>query len=222
MDLRPLYRTFLVVILAASAAYSSAQATAAAPVAPIVPTRDLIRREFSDRSPFDCGTRPGVHYTTQVRVVVDAAGQPSHVEVAESSGRPCLDDIALAAAKEARFIPATGDDGHPVASTITVPVNQPFRALPTPEQRAMHPTPVTIPEVEVGPCRLTASVAVTIQMTVPVDGVPTGLKILRSGGDACLDRQALKIAAQYRFKPAMKDGQPFEVSMAVSINFQKF
>ena len=56
-----------------------------------------------------------------LRVMVSAAGEPSSVAVAASSGHPLLDRAALEAVRHWRFVPAE-QGGHPVAAVADVPI----------------------------------------------------------------------------------------------------
>jgi len=57
-----------------------------------------------------------------VRVLVDAAGQPSQVSLQTSSGHPTLDESAVAAVRAARFRPYS-EGGVPEPVLVLVPVN---------------------------------------------------------------------------------------------------
>ena len=65
--------------------------------------------------------RRGWHGRVLVRALVDAAGRPTRVELAESSGHGDLDDAALAAVRGWRFKPATRG-GTPEPALLQIPV----------------------------------------------------------------------------------------------------
>jgi protein TonB len=56
-----------------------------------------------------------------VRVAVSAEGAPVNASVAQSSGYSALDDAAVAAVRQWRFVPAS-QGGKPVTATAEVPV----------------------------------------------------------------------------------------------------
>jgi len=60
-----------------------------------------------------------------------------------------------------------------------------------------------------------------VGMVVGVDGVPRNIKILSSLGMG-LDEKAMEVAAKYRFEPAMKDGHPVPVEIAVEVEFHLY
>jgi TonB family protein len=211
-----------VTISIAPPAHLAAQATVAAPVQPVVPGREIVR-EFVRRDPgWSCGQMAGVQYTASVRVNIDAEGRPSGAQVEQSSGRDCLDQLAVAAVNGAAFTAATAEDGKPLASTIVVPVKFPFHGLPSPGQIAAQPHVSFAPEVSVGRCSLPTSMDAVISLTVNVDGLPSDVKLERSSGSTCLDKQALQLGEQYRFKPAVRDGQAVATTIHIDVNFQKF
>lgn len=57
-----------------------------------------------------------------LRVYIDTAGLPRHVQVSASSGHSRLDDAAVAAAQKARFRPYT-ENGQPTAGWASIPIN---------------------------------------------------------------------------------------------------
>lgn len=65
--------------------------------------------------------RRGEQGNVMLRVDVSAAGMPTDVDLAQSSGYRSLDTAALAAVRQWRFNPAT-QAGTPVAAIAKVPV----------------------------------------------------------------------------------------------------
>jgi len=59
----------------------------------------------------------------------------------------------------------------------------------------------------------------TIQLEIDTQGVPENLVVVQSSGSDKLDQSALNAVGQYRFRPAMKDGQPTAVTLKVVVNF---
>jgi TonB family protein len=58
-----------------------------------------------------------------------------------------------------------------------------------------------------------------INVTVDANGMPQYPKIIRSLG-AGMDKQALTAVIRFRFKPAIKAGQPVAVMMIIAVNFR--
>jgi TonB family protein len=62
---------------------------------------------------------------------------------------------------------------------------------------------------------------VLIGFVVGIDGLPHDLKIVASV-DKDLDKKALEAVQQWRFEPAVKDGQPVEAPLEVSVSFRQY
>jgi TonB family protein len=62
---------------------------------------------------------------------------------------------------------------------------------------------------------------VVIQIIVDAQGNPVNPKVVRALGMG-LDEKAIEAVKQFKFKPAMKDGHPVPVMMAVEINFRLY
>jgi len=60
---------------------------------------------------------------------------------------------------------------------------------------------------------------VLISLLVGTDGLPTDLHVVKSVG-AGLDEKALDSVSKYRFKPAMKDGNPVPARITVEVSFR--
>jgi TonB family protein len=58
-------------------------------------------------------------------------------------------------------------------------------------------------------------------MLVTEDGTPTDFRVEKSLGYG-LDEKALQAAAKYRFKPAMRDGNPVSQRITVEMNFRLY
>ena len=61
--------------------------------------------------------------------------------------------------------------------------------------------------------------AVLLQVAIDENGVPQEIKVVRSLGFG-LDQKAIEAVQKWRFKPALKDGQPVPVSANIEINFR--
>jgi outer membrane biosynthesis protein TonB len=58
-------------------------------------------------------------------------------------------------------------------------------------------------------------------MVVGVDGIPRNVRVLSTLGMG-LDEKAIEVAKKYRFEPAMKDGHPVAVEIAVEVDFHLY
>lgn len=62
---------------------------------------------------------------------------------------------------------------------------------------------------------------VQVYLVVDKEGLPQHVSIVRPFGHG-LDRKAIEAVSQYRFSPAMRDGEPVAVDLYVNVNFQIF
>jgi periplasmic protein TonB len=60
-----------------------------------------------------------------------------------------------------------------------------------------------------------------IGMVVGTDGLPRDIHVLNSLGMG-LDEKAMEVARKYRFRPAMKDGHPVAVEIALEVDFHLY
>ena len=77
------------------------------------------------------------------------------------------------------------------------------------------------PEFSEEASRKNISGDVLVGLHVGLDGVPTHVHVIRGVGHG-LNEEAVKAVSQYRFKPAIKDGQPIECELTIEINFTIF
>ena len=167
-------------------------------------------------------------------LTVDAGGVPHGVSTTSSSGVPCLDEAAVSAVKQYRFIPAMVA-GKPAPSTLYLavqfarPRKHEFSMMTHPQEKHEDnksdgiQMPLLIKQKEpryphrwFGEKR---SSVVLVNMVVDKRGIPTKIKIAKSGGEE-FDQAAMDAVSEYRFKPGMKNGEPIEVEMNVEVNFQ--
>jgi periplasmic protein TonB len=57
-----------------------------------------------------------------------------------------------------------------------------------------------------------------LMLTVGTDGVPRNVRVIRSLGMG-LDEKAVEAVQTWKFEPAMKDGQPVALELAVEVDF---
>lgn len=61
---------------------------------------------------------------------------------------------------------------------------------------------------------------VSLQAVISKDGVPSSLKVVKSGGNPQFDMAAIDAASQWRYKPTMLNGEPIEVLSSIDITFK--
>jgi protein TonB len=55
-------------------------------------------------------------------------------------------------------------------------------------------------------------------LTIGTDGLPKDVRVIKSLGMG-LDEKAVEAVRQWKFEPAMKDGQPVALELAVEVDF---
>ena len=169
-----------------------------------------------------------------VSLVVGSDGVAADVNVIRSLNPP-LDKIALDTVKKAHFEPgAVG--GKPVPVRIDVSLHffgrEDTAILKVLERKYSGPIIAAKP-YDVSPKVIHSVVAessdqarregksgvVVISLVVSEDGMPTQVHVVRGMGMG-LDEKALAAVNQYRFKPAMKDGQPVAAQISVMVSFR--
>ncbi len=96
-----------------------------APPAPVVTTPPLAYADYL-RNPApsypDLAQRRGWEGSVQLKVFVLASGRAGRVDIEKSSGRPILDDAAVAAVRNWRFVPSRRGS-TPVDGYVSVPID---------------------------------------------------------------------------------------------------
>jgi len=98
-------------------------------------------------------------------------------------------------------------------------------AAPTEADPAMNHPPLVVLKFEPDYLASTARLAkkegtVLLGLVVGVDGLPRDVKIV-SSLDKDLDAKCIQAVQQWRFQPALKDGQPVEAPIKVRIEFRR-
>ncbi|MGI8560878.1 MAG: energy transducer TonB [Luteimonas sp.] len=100
------------------------------------------------------------------------------------------------------------------------PIEPPYPAAQPP---AATTAPVAIatpaPRYPASALRRGESGEVLLRIEVDPAGMPYSMDIVRSSGSRELDRAALVAARSWRFRPALRDGQPVSASVDVPITF---
>jgi TonB family protein len=182
---------------------------------------------------------------TVFAMVIDANGNPAHIQILHSHGEE-FDRAALAAVRQSKFEPG-GQSGKPVPVWIDVRVI--FRAngsqavpqvlvaerdLPPPDELQLedkhhHPLSYTPPfpihTVDADfadPFSNHPYVQVAlVSVLVGEDGSPKEVRIKRGLGFG-LDKKAEAAVWQYRFFPATSKGHPIAARREVMVDFAKF
>jgi periplasmic protein TonB len=83
--------------------------------------------------------------------------------------------------------------------------------------KAIHTVAPEYPETAI---RSVVDPTVLVKLTIPPDGIPKDVKIAK-GYRPEFDQSALEAVRQWRFKPAMKDGKPVQVTVTLQVVFQR-
>lgn len=177
----------------------------------------------------------GTQGTVVLSLTVDVTGKATNVQVTKSLS-PLLDQNAVSAVSQWRFAPAS-QNGVPMEQTVTTSVN--FRLL-SPSQLAQpvarplqNSGPPANPPVDSRPVILykvepvypeQASNArhqgtVVLSALAGADAQFHDMKVLRSLGLG-MDEAALEAVKQWKFKPAMQNGQPVDYQVNIEVNFR--
>ncbi len=177
-------------------------------------------------------------------VVVGVDGNASSVHVVNPNPGP-LDDAAIAAVHKSQFQPGMLN-GKPVPVLIQVRV--PFFHLATAVPRiilrsaqannrqqawqndplpmrngVMPPRPINFanPEYSDEARRKRIQGVVLVSALVNEEGNPIDYRVEKSLGYG-LDEKAVECVSQYRFTPAMRDGQPVAARVTIEVNFRLY
>jgi TonB family protein len=154
-----------------------------------------------------------------LHAVISKAGDVEDLHVI--SGPPMLTASAIEAVKQWKYKPYLLN-GQPteVETTINVNYTLPDAAKPQGSNDSM---PMMIykvdPEFSAEARQAKIGGVVLIGLVVNSQGVPENLRVLRAVGHG-LDEQAVEAVKQYKFKPAMEDGNPVAKEINVEVNFK--
>jgi TonB family protein len=171
----------------------------------------------------------GIEGKVALEVTVGVDGKLRDIQVTHGLGFG-LDQNALVAVRDWHFVPGKRN-GRPVESSILVDVEFNLKTAELNESIANDMATrigpgVTPPQVvyrsdPVSPMNR-QSVApggtVVLDAIIPEDGIPRVIRVIRSL-DWQFDESAINALQQWRFSPAMKDGNPVKVRMNVAVEF---
>jgi TonB family protein len=166
---------------------------------------------------FQPATFNGQPMATQILVEVD-------FHLFEKPGETTSDDPKASAAT-AQATPTSGaasPDAKPAAVNATAPAATKITTVGigkgvTPPRLIFSPAP----EKTQGSALAKYSGTVTLQLIVTTEGKAENIKVLKSLGPG-LDQKAIDAVSKWKFEPAVKDGQPFAVEIAVEVDFHLY
>lgn len=111
----------------------------------------------------------------------------------------------------------------PGAPTAPAAVQAPVASAPPVELSASSPVPITspAPAYPARALRRGESGEVLLRVHVDARGVPDRIEVASSSGSRDLDRAAQRAVQRWRFRPAMRDGNPSAGVVTVPINFER-
>jgi len=86
--------------------------------------------------------------------------------------------------------------------------------------KLIPPKPLNWPDPDGSDCKYRGSFTTSFSVTVTVNGIGKNIKMTKSSGNKCLDKQALKAAPLQTWRPATRDGKPEEYTFTYDITFQ--
>ena len=214
------------------------EAQAGSPPVPVVPVRvssavmagQIIKRVDPIYPPVAKASQ--VQGTVVLSAIIGKDGSVEKLIVV--SGPPMLIRSAIDAVSQWQYKPFLLN-GQPIEVATTINVNYTFEgnapaATPGPQSSLQsEPSARSIPELvfkvepEYTPQAKAAKVhgVVTLNLVVDKRGLPTNVHVVK-GLESSLDKNAVATVEQYRFKPALENGQPVEKAINVEINYQLF
>jgi TonB family protein len=166
-----------------------------------------------------------------IALIVDAQGNPQNIHVVRALGMG-LDEKAIEAIRQYKFRPAMKDGTTPVPVQITVEVE--FRLYDR-----KKPIPSTAPSFDTVPGNVSPphllnyvepkyshygrknqiSGECVIGLTVDTLGIPQNVHVVRSL-EPSLDENAVKAVKQWRYTPAVNNGNAVPFESTVKVNFK--
>ena len=154
-------------------------------------------------------------------LTVDDEGIPKEIHVLTPLGLG-LDESAVACVRQSRYSPAQ-KDGKPVPLKINVSLafeehwDSDWHLGAAVFHTAEGATrPVVVKAKYPGAVGDRRNVTVCVRLTVGNDGTPRGLQVA-SPQDARLDKEAIAMVGDWRFRPGMQKGQPVEVPATLTL-----
>jgi protein TonB len=115
------------------------------------------------------------------------------------------------------------DETRPAVPAPAAPAApSPAPAAPSaPSMANSDPVPIGKPSAPypVDALRNGESGTVVLRITVGPDGVPYGIELAQSSHSRSLDRAAMSAVRNWRFKPAMRNGQPAPATVQIPVSY---
>ncbi len=115
---------------------------------------------------------------------------------------------------------------EPATPTLPPPPSQPWGNAPAPASdayRSNDTTPIAInrpsPNYPREALRRGLGGTVRVEVNVTADGRVERMDLAESSGDRFLDRAAMEAVRRWRFRPAMRNGQPVAATVVVPLEF---
>ena len=176
--------------------------------------------------------------SVRLALTITPEGNLKHAEVLKSSGSASLDAGAILAVYDWRFVPAQNHglnvEGHTEISfdfhiedadgsetENPVPSLPPRDGIPVMDD-VLVAQGVTAPmrKPTDQPLGATGQGKVGLELVLGTDGQVDDVTVTQSSGDPRLDAAAQLSAANWRYTPAKRDGQPIFVRLPVVVNFE--
>jgi len=137
------------------------------------------------------------------------------LEIALPDNRPRYLPANMVSQSADKFVPFDRNSGVEDKGAVDCPV--------PPAPREFGPRAIYAPDPEYTEKarRMKISGTVVLSLIVGIDGLPRDVKVEKGLGYG-LDEKALEAARKWKFQPAVKDGQPFEKQIRLSMSFRLY
>ena len=117
-------------------------------------------------------------------------------------------------------LPRIIEPAAPAAPSMA-PIAAPSPDLPATSGNTSNPAAISQPAPTYPREALRRGVGgtVRVQVTVSPDGSVERMEVAESSGDRTLDRAAMEAVRRWRFKPAMRNGQPVSATVVIPLDF---
>ncbi len=153
----------------------------------------------------------------------EEAGLPAPLPADVASDDRNASGLTMPAEGKRTFLPAgeTPRIVEPAAPVTPAPAANPSQASRLPATADAGPVPVSQPPPTYPREALRRGEGGTVRVTATIaaDGSVERMDVAQSSGNRYLDRAALDAVRRWRFKPAMRNGQPVSGTVVIPVNF---